>query len=145
MELGVGHLEYMLGIDPMLPEESQVLAATLQDLKAVYGNVLAAGSSTGVALVICWPKTDCTEFRRLLKARMPQALVLLAYYAVVLDLLDHKWFLRGWSSLLLQNIVAHLDERWKSWVQWPIKTVLMKNTIPGSASLAGFEDSKMLF
>ncbi|QIW97367.1 hypothetical protein AMS68_002885 [Peltaster fructicola] len=126
MELGVGHLDYMLAVDHL-----------------VYSNVVQAGSATGIALIICWPKQDCTAFSRMLKCRVPQALVILAYYCVVLDLLDHKWYLKRWGSQVLQDIVLNLDEKWKSWIQWPVKTVLMRGPAASIAMLD--EGTKMIF
>lgn len=130
MELGLGHLDYMLAYEPLTVEENQALTIALAELKQVYSNVVQAGSATGIALVICWPKQECAGFSQMLRHRTPQALVILAYYCVILDLLDHKWYLKSWGSRVLQDTSDHLDEKWKSWIQWPLRTVLMRHAPP---------------
>lgn len=127
MNYDIGHLDFLISMPGLTPEESQTCAIMLSELKQLYANVVSAQGSTGVALVICWPKGDLTIFNTLLRRRNPQALILLAYYCVILDLLDDiAWFLHGRGSKLLQNILECIDDRWKTWVEWPIQTILLK-------------------
>lgn len=128
MAFGLDHLDYMMTLPSISADDSATCSMMLEELKQLYTNVVAASRSTGIALVICWPKTDPSAFISLLKARQPQALIILAHYCVVLDLLNDRWCLRGWSSRLMQHIATILEDPWKQWIAWPLQIVMMKNS-----------------
>lgn len=136
MTFGLSHLSYMLGMHPMVPEERQVCAQALTELVQLYDNVLQAQASTGMGLALCWPKQDPTAYRDLLRRRVPQALVILAHYSVVLNILDERWWMHGWPSRLLQHIVDTLDDRWTNWVDWPVQTMLTNNQPSPSVNIS---------
>lgn len=116
----------MLGVHPMLPEEQRVCGLALAELKQMYNGVLRTQESCSVASILCFPKQDSTPFAILIKRRVPQALIILSYYCVLLDVLDTRWWIRGWASRILTDVLGTLDETWKQWIEWPLETVLMK-------------------
>ncbi|KAH9844832.1 hypothetical protein Tdes44962_MAKER01379 [Teratosphaeria destructans] len=136
MDFGLNHLDYMLGVEPMLPEDRRVCALILAELKQVYDCVIHQQGQCSVASILCFPKQDSTAFSLLLKRRAPQALVVLAYYCVLLDILDNRWWIHGWSSRVLQDIISSLPEAWQTWVEWPTQSVLLKDRpSPGPSDL----------
>jgi hypothetical protein len=118
MDFGLGHLDFMLGVDAMLPDDRRGCALILAELKTIYDSVLGKQGQCSVASILCFPKQDSTPFSLLIKRRVPQALVILAYYCVLLDVLDSRWWIRGWSSRVLRDIMGTLPENWQSWVEW---------------------------
>ncbi|EMC97203.1 hypothetical protein BAUCODRAFT_121704 [Baudoinia panamericana UAMH 10762] len=126
MDFGLGHLDFMLGVDAMMPDERRTCALILAELKQIYNGLLRQQGQFSIASVVCFPKQDSAPFSQLVRRRVPQALVILAYYCVVLDVLDSRWWIHGWSSRVLQDIMSTLDDQWQSWIEWPVQSVLFK-------------------
>lgn len=125
-DFGLSHLDYMLGVDIMMPDDRRTCALILAELKQTYGFVLRQQGNCSVSTIVCFPKQDSAKFSQLIKRRVPQALVILAYYCVLLDLLNGRWWIHGWSSRVLRDIVGTLEEQWQSWIEWPVQSVLLK-------------------
>ena len=130
MDLGLNHLDFMLGVDAMLPDDRRVCVLTLTELKQIYDNTLRAQGSCSIASILCFPKQDSANFAQLVKRRLPQALIILAYYCVLLDVLDSRWWIHGWASRVLRDVMGSLGEQWPHWIEWPIQSVLMKEHPP---------------
>ncbi|KAK3069680.1 hypothetical protein LTR53_011797 [Teratosphaeriaceae sp. CCFEE 6253] len=142
MDFGLNHLEYMLGIDAMIPDDRKACALILAELKQVYDSVLRQQAQTSVASILCFPKMDSAPFSQLIRRRIPQALVILAYYCVLLDVLDTRWWIHGWASRVLRDVIGSLPEQWQSWIQWPVQSVLLKTR--GQPVTASAEQLEML-
>ncbi|KFA69380.1 hypothetical protein S40285_08568 [Stachybotrys chlorohalonatus IBT 40285] len=71
-----------------------------------------------------WPMRVEDSFIDLLAERHPAALILLAYYCVILKQLEGLWYFRGRSAKLLTSVVRALDERWHGRVQEAMDQVL---------------------
>jgi hypothetical protein len=137
MDFGLNHLDFMIGMHSMIPDERRTCMLVLTELKALYAQMLGSQASWGMSMIMCFPKQDPTRFSLLLKQRHPQALVILAYYTVLLDLLDSRWWVNGWGRRVLRDIVCSLGDEWKSWIEWPVQTVLMKSMSPMDATMMG--------
>jgi hypothetical protein len=146
MAFGLNHLDFMIGMHSMVSDERRTCVLVLAELKQMYAQILSAQGSCGMSMVMCFPKQDPSRFSLLLKRRLPQALIILAYYTVLLDLLDARWWIRGWGRKVLGDVVVSLGDEWKSWIDWPVQTVLMKEVIHQGSSLSpgSFVDVAML-
>ncbi|KAK5138379.1 hypothetical protein LTR08_003440 [Meristemomyces frigidus] len=133
MDFGIGHLDYMLGLDAMLPDDRRTCALVLGELKQVYNNVLRQQGQSSIASIICFPKKDAAAFSALIKQRVPQALVIVAYYCVLLDVLDRgsrfRWWIHGWARRVIQEISSTLDQQWQRWIEWPVQSVMVKEGV----------------
>lgn len=98
---------------------------TLKDLRQVAG--LAYSSSLSETSLRYWAGTVSQEFAELVYERDPRALVILAYYCVLLKRFDHVWYWEGLGIGLLENIRQALTEEWLPWIQWaldqPVSTI----------------------
>lgn len=127
IDFGLSHLDYMLSIGAVLPDDRRSCALLLAEMKQVYCGVFRKGDTYSVTSILGFPKQDSAPFSRLLKRRVPQALIILAYYCVLLDVLDCRWWIQGWASRIMRDIVACIgSEQWRSWIEWPVQVVLMK-------------------
>lgn len=71
-----------------------------------------------------WPSTVSVEYMTLLKANEPEALLVLAYWCVLLDKISWCWIMEGWPMDLLEGAIAPmLDDTWKAWLRWPLEKV----------------------
>lgn len=145
MDFGLAHLDFMLGVDAMVPNDRRICASVLAELKAIYESVLQGQNACSIASIVCFPKQDPTAFAELIRRRVPQALIIISYYCVLLDVLNDRWWIQGWASRVLTDILANLDATWKHWVEWPIETILMKDpAVPIGAKAALSEATAMM-
>lgn len=62
-------------------------------------------------------------FVELLKSRDSGALCVLAFFCVLLNRLEHLWWIEGWAFHLIERIYSTLDERYRLWIQWPLEEI----------------------
>ena len=70
-----------------------------------------------------WPVFLQQPFMNLLSERHPIALVIAAYYAVLLNMAYETWWIAGWSKWLLGGIQGSLDGEWTTYLEWPREIV----------------------
>lgn len=134
MDFGLNHLDFMIGIDVMLPDDRKTCVLILAEMKQVYDTVLRQQGQCSVASILCFPKQDSAPFSQLIKRRVPQALVILAHYCVLLDVLDTRWWIHGWAGRVLRDVISTLDEQWQTWIEWPVSSVLLRERPPPGPS-----------
>jgi hypothetical protein len=72
-------------------------------------------------IVMRWLYFIEDDFIAPLKGKSPPALVLLAHFAVLLQTLDHTWYLEGWARHILEGVGEALDDSYAVWLLWPTK------------------------
>lgn len=120
----------MLTVDIMIPDERRICSVILAELKQIYDIMLRRQSPCSMASILCFPKQDSAAFSQLIKRRVPQALIILAHYCVLLDVLDSRWWISGWASRVLRDVLGSLEGPWRQWIEWPVQSVLMKDRRP---------------
>jgi len=104
-------------------EELQVCAQALAILRRVF-RLPYAPNKTWLDVrgaVFIWPGAVSQVFVDLLYERRPGALVLLAYFCVLLKRIDSYWYFEGLGVGLLKRIGEELDRRgegWREWIGW---------------------------
>ena len=74
--------------------------------------------------IFAWWMMAPPDFQRLLRERRPEALVVLAYYAVILHYRQKSWVIGNAGKTLVQGISLHLGSQWDRWLEWPQEQVL---------------------
>ena len=75
-------------------------------------------------LINAWPSVLKPEFWRLLEAKAPIALLVLAYFAALMSMRPKLWWFQHWPKLLLQKVEEHLiGDEWKEALAWPKRVV----------------------
>jgi hypothetical protein len=69
------------------------------------------------AIMFCLGADD--DYFDLLKQRQPEALVILAFFAVLLHWNRSAWIIRDGGQYLIQSITSHLGLHWVKWLEWP--------------------------
>ncbi|KAF3491399.1 C6 zinc finger domain-containing protein [Arthroderma uncinatum] len=72
-----------------------------------------------VPVIFVWPIAIPQHFLVLLSEQRPEALVILAYYAALLQRVDDQWYMHGWARYLVNSIDSTLPDEWASWLKWP--------------------------
>ncbi|KAJ5314127.1 Cutinase [Penicillium atrosanguineum] len=70
-----------------------------------------------------WPVRVEMAFFSLISEKHPGALIILAYYCIILKDMEKLWYFEGRPAKLLVSIEDVLDTRWHSRIQEPIKIV----------------------
>ena len=95
--------------------------------------------------VIGWPAFVNSSYVSLLKQRHPAALVVLAYYGVTLQALDHAWWLRGIGSNLVKSVAAIVGKRhgteWQDLLKWPLNRIRQPHQRPNPITVVGTSPS----
>lgn len=60
-----------------------------------------------------------TDFVKLVQARHPIALVIVAHYAAATSPLQTVWFSMNWGEYAIRGIAMALDESMHHWLDWP--------------------------
>ncbi|CAI6094292.1 unnamed protein product [Clonostachys chloroleuca] len=114
----VDHLEHS-GLD------QQVLATyrqTVKVLQYLFDSVHSSDTRRMTALQE-WPIRISTEYIKLLQQRRPEALVVLAYYGVLLHYAREYWAVGDSGRVLVSSISSHLGDYWANWLAWPQQEV----------------------
>lgn len=69
--------------------------------------------------IYSWPILLTADFTSMLSKRRPEALIILAHYAVVLHRHRHSWVVEDSGRMLIDAISSHLGSYWKEWLSWP--------------------------
>lgn len=75
------------------------------------------------ATALFWAANISREYIRLLVAKRPMALLILAHYCVLLHHAPTRWWMCGWSGRVLDMVNQLLDEQWRVYLSWPIRAV----------------------
>lgn len=98
-------------------EIRQACHDAVKNLQQVFDAEQHKTSDQGV--VFAWPVLVSEEFTDLLLKRQPEALIILAHYAVLLHARRHVWVVGEAGRMLIESITAHLGTYWKRWLTWP--------------------------
>ncbi|EHY59427.1 hypothetical protein ABEF95_017145 [Exophiala dermatitidis] len=95
--------------------------AHLQHVFDVQQRRVADGGAGGadMPLLFTWPVLVSSEYLALLRQRQPQALVILAHYAVLLHRGRRFWLLGDGGQFLIESICATLGPKWQKWLEFP--------------------------
>ncbi|KAF2452812.1 hypothetical protein BDY21DRAFT_424866 [Lineolata rhizophorae] len=117
----------MLGLGPQpAPLSPQAaLGVAFTELETTFSRKIQAREiqRDGFAAVCVWPAAVPPEYMKLLRQREPRALVLLAYFAMLLHDYDRRWILDGWARRVVMSVECLLREEWRHWLEWPKQMV----------------------
>ncbi|KAI1372819.1 hypothetical protein F4677DRAFT_242158 [Hypoxylon crocopeplum] len=89
----------------------QSLAATPEEL--------ATASFTRANLVLRWPVLVSSSFVKLVDQRRPEALIIIAYYAVLIHDARDYWAFGDAGQYIIRTITSLLGSYWAKWLAWP--------------------------
>ena len=74
-------------------------------------------------MIFAWLVTLTPDFTELLDQRKPEALVILAYYAVLLHKRRDSWVIGDAGGRLFRRVSQYLGSRWQHWLTWPLSVL----------------------
>ncbi|KAF7914574.1 uncharacterized protein EAF01_000980 [Botrytis porri] len=81
------------------------------------------GSMSPIIAGLMWPSRISSDFVILLTQRNPLAVLILAYFGVLLHRLDSFWFFRGWGKHLIETSVSILGDSYADLLAFPKASV----------------------
>lgn len=70
-------------------------------------------------MVSAWAIIVSSEYIKLLRQQAPEALVILAHYAVLLHRCRYSWLYGQGGRFLIESICTHLGAPWEDWLKYP--------------------------
>jgi len=109
-------------------EAAEQRTATLKVLRRLFVNMALLEETpkdhSSASLIQRWAIESDNEFLALCDSRHPVALVVLAHYAVLVQMRSNLWFFQRWPRLILQDIGVELGgSRWAPWIEEPVREV----------------------
>ncbi len=101
--------------------DRETYAHAIQILEETFKRIASKDSDNG--MVLSWPVGLEPAYITLLGERQPMALVILAYYAVILNEIEDSWWVRGWGRHLILDISQMVDEDWRTLIAWPMEKI----------------------
>jgi hypothetical protein len=102
-------------------ESANAYALAVHELLNTYTQVsiLTQRKQDFVPIIFVWPIAIPQRYLDMLRDKQAEAMVILAYYAPLLQRIDTQWYMRGWAQYLVTQIDAALGEEWQDWLAWP--------------------------
>ncbi|KAE9374165.1 hypothetical protein N431DRAFT_464452 [Stipitochalara longipes BDJ] len=99
-------------------EDIEVYTLAIESLKSVFNEMAGVEKGSDPHVSMAWMAVMPEKCVRLLKEKQCLALLLLAYYCVVLERAPKVWWLRGWSTGLLQVVRENIGHSYKDELKW---------------------------
>ncbi|KAI0100979.1 hypothetical protein GGR51DRAFT_337063 [Nemania sp. FL0031] len=118
--------------------ENESYLGALGNMIAIYNATF--GDKDGVydgpsenQFVFGWLYRLDKRFVKYLQRRDPIALVILAYYAVLISTTERLWYMTGWADHLIKATKALVPDDYIRWLEWPADSLQhMSRTIPAT-------------
>lgn len=78
-----------------------------------------SGAHIQIPFTVSWTILVSARFGDMVRSRMPEALIILSFYAVLLHRLRTFWVFGGSGRFLIQSISTYLGAQWEQWLLWP--------------------------
>ncbi|KAF2196550.1 hypothetical protein GQ43DRAFT_383013 [Delitschia confertaspora ATCC 74209] len=105
---------------------------SIRTLEVVFSIFPLGPTMASFSALKLWPHQISSQFMDLLTQRQPGALVIFAHYAVLLARSERYWFMEGTSDRILRTVEALLDDKWKTWLDWPKAELRRCNNYAGA-------------
>lgn len=117
-------LEYCIKTSTRKDEETlKLLNEAIDALKRAfslfYGQELSSDKKASVVFI--WMYRIPEGFLALLRQKDTEALCVLAFFCVLINKLEHNWWIDGWAVHLMERIYAAIDDLHRLWIRWPIE------------------------
>lgn len=86
---------------------------------AFDGQNKGSGQLDNANVILAWPVLVTSAYTELLTQRSPEALIILAFYGVLLYHHRALWVFGDAGQFLIQSISSYLGASWEKWLAWP--------------------------
>lgn len=105
-------------------EDAAVCIEALNVLRRLFAMMASPGQTISTkTLVYRWPVEVPRRYLVLMSERNPKALVILAHYCIMLNMLKSFWFMEGCAAPVLRQCRQELGDEWLPHIQWPLSVL----------------------
>lgn len=124
------HLSSLLttAIDRLRPSSLQACHDAVQSLRWIFNQRVVLPAPVGRDVVFAWPVRISAEYLQLLRERLPEALVIMAYWAVLLHDEREFWVFGQAGRCLIEAISSYLGNAWDKWMAIPKEIISLDST-----------------
>lgn len=107
-------------------DDADQQAAALKAVHDLFLNMIILDETpkdhSSASLIQRWPIESHPAFMTVCEDRHPVALIILAYFALLVNRRTNIWFFRGWPQMILREVSAALQgTKWMQWIEEPIQ------------------------
>lgn len=103
---------------------ASLVDALIQSFEEVYLKMSAGTDRTGLLqIVVGWLYRLPEEYISLLQQKEPCALIVLAYWTILVQHMRPVWFMCNWDFHVIDGILHALQDDWKQGVSWPVRRI----------------------
>ena len=108
----------------LAPSSLEAYEAAIERLQWMFAlaDVPATTHST-IRWLLAWPLQLNDDYSKLLNERRPEALIILAYYGVILHFYRESWAVGYSGVLMIRAINSHIGSYWSKWMAWPLQMI----------------------
>ncbi|GAW17782.1 hypothetical protein ANO14919_072490 [Xylariales sp. No.14919] len=127
-------------LDPSILNPCNTALSYLRDLShAPEHHRFSAFRSTRL---VQWAVLVPSDFIKLLEERRPEALVIIAYYALLIhDTKDYYWLSGDAGAFIIRSITKFLGNYWAEWLAWPNEVLDSADNSDGAQPLSPIDIS----
>ena len=114
----------LIGAHVTDPDSLNVYQHAIQELRGqfqVHG--LSPPMSLDISDLFLWIFELIDDFFILLKVPTQEAVVIFAYFCVLLKKLEFHCWLEGWADHLMTRVQELVDEDHQAWISWPMTEI----------------------
>ncbi|UNI17098.1 hypothetical protein JDV02_003474 [Purpureocillium takamizusanense] len=106
------------------PLYKHMCCSAVTDLQKRFNALSMGDTHSSWAAIQDWLVAVPAGYVELLKSFQPEALVILAYFAVLLHYGAEHWFIGDLGVRLISLISENLGPHWREWLEWPIRATM---------------------
>lgn len=106
------------------PSELQCYHDSIDDMAMSFATVSEFGShNCETADIFIWLLRVSDQYFGYFQQRTPEAMVIFAYFCVLMKEMEWAWWMQGFSVHTISGIYYILGEEHRCWLQWPMQQV----------------------
>ncbi|KAI0965929.1 hypothetical protein F5Y03DRAFT_375877 [Xylaria venustula] len=124
------HLSSLLATakNRLRPSSLQACHDSVKSLRWIFNQRVVLPTPVGRDVVLAWPVRISTEYLQLLRERLPEALVIMAYWAILLHYERDFWVFGQAGQLVIEAISNYLGSAWDKWMAIPKQIINLDST-----------------
>ena len=116
-------LRALIHSSELTTSSKEVYDEAIEHLQSLFDSQGIMGPEDSVQTVFHWPIIVSAQYAVLLSQRRPEALVLLAHYAMLLHVHRWLWVIGDGGEFLIRSISESLGSPWASWLEFPLSAL----------------------
>ncbi|KAI1272530.1 hypothetical protein F5Y07DRAFT_301536 [Xylaria sp. FL0933] len=109
--------------DKLGPSSFQACQNAVQSLEWIFHQRSVLCAAAGQRIVLSWPVRMSAAYLQMLRERQPEALVIMAYWAILLHYERDFWLFGQGGRFLIDAISDYLGPYWDKWLTFPREIV----------------------